>query len=54
MGHDGVLASDGADALTKIQNEPFDLCLADADMPDGSRGAGSGAHAAPRPCPWWC
>jgi len=35
LGHDGVLATDGADALAKIQNESFDLCLADTDMPDG-------------------
>jgi DNA-binding NtrC family response regulator len=36
MGHDGVLATDGADALAKMQTESFDLCLADADMPEGS------------------
>jgi len=35
MGHDGVLALDGADALAKMQTETFDLCLADADMPEG-------------------
>src|SRR4051794_17474988 len=35
MGHEGVLATDGADALAKIQNETFDLCLTDADLPDG-------------------
>src|SRR3954469_6104148 len=35
MGHDGVLATDGADALAKIQNESFDLCLTGAAMPDG-------------------
>jgi two-component system, NtrC family, response regulator AtoC len=35
MGHDGVLAIDGADALAKMQTETFDLCLADADMPEG-------------------
>jgi DNA-binding NtrC family response regulator len=35
MGHDGVLALDGADALVKMQTETFDLCLADADMPEG-------------------
>ena len=36
MGHDGVLALDGADALVKMQTESFDLCLADADMPEGN------------------
>jgi two-component system, NtrC family, response regulator AtoC len=35
LGHDGVMASDGADALAKMQNESFDLCLADAQMPEG-------------------
>src|SRR4051794_14108846 len=35
MGHEGVLAGDGADALAKIQNESFDLCLTDADLPEG-------------------
>src|SRR5437762_2586845 len=36
MGHDGVQAADGADALVKMRNESFDLCLADADMPEGN------------------
>src|SRR5688572_2584682 len=36
MGHDGVLATDGADALAKMQNETFDLCLADAELPEGN------------------
>jgi DNA-binding NtrC family response regulator len=39
LGHDGVLAADGADALAKMQTESFDLCLADADMPAGSAAA---------------
>jgi DNA-binding NtrC family response regulator len=39
MGHDGVLATDGADALTKLRNESFDLCLADADLPAGNAAA---------------
>jgi DNA-binding NtrC family response regulator len=33
LGHDGVLASDGADAVARLKSEEFDLCLADVRMP---------------------
>jgi DNA-binding NtrC family response regulator len=33
LGHDGVLAASGTDAVSKLQSEEFDLCLADVRLP---------------------
>jgi DNA-binding NtrC family response regulator len=33
LGHDGVLATSGADAVTRLRSEEFDLCLADVRLP---------------------
>jgi two-component system response regulator AtoC len=35
LGHDGVLAASGADAVSKLQSEEFDLCLADVRLSEG-------------------
>jgi two-component system, NtrC family, response regulator AtoC len=36
LGHDGVLAASGAEAISKLQNEEFGLCLADVCLPEGA------------------
>jgi DNA-binding NtrC family response regulator len=35
LGHDGVLAASSAEAVSKLQTEEFDLCLADVHLPEG-------------------
>jgi DNA-binding NtrC family response regulator len=39
LGHDGVPACDGEEAVAKMQTETFDLCLADAELPAVSAAA---------------
>jgi DNA-binding NtrC family response regulator len=34
LGHDGLIASDATDAVSKLRNESFDLCLADVGRPE--------------------
>src|SRR5687768_824214 len=52
MGHDGVLATDGADALAKLRSESFDLCLADASLaPNGATALLEAARTCRPPVP---
>jgi DNA-binding NtrC family response regulator len=34
LGHDGVLVSSGAEAVSRLRSEEFDLCLADVRLPE--------------------
>lgn len=49
LGHDGVPAADGADALSKLQTGEFDLCLANAHMEENEAVALLAAARAHRP-----